>query len=231
MAGRRTGRLLLGLGLFLFVLLALNQDVRGLFPRGSDQLDRALRLAIAECRAEDVTRLIERGAGPNRVAPPSPQDGRPHPPGGTVPMVAYGRCDTPETLAALQAGGTDLAPHLQRIALLAMNPPRPLVLDWLLRNGLDADARWPNLEGWETLLHRAARRAQPDLVAVLLERGAAVNPPDSEGLTPLQRVRWMVDRLRQDQADPDEPWWIGDYDPEVQYAPVIAMLQAAGGTE
>jgi len=229
----RTWPYALPFGIVALALLILAHDVVGWGLRSTEQLDRALRLAIAECRAEDVTRLIDRGADANRVAPRSPQDGRPFPAEGSVPLQAYSRCDTPDTLQALRDGGVDLAPEMGRLGNMAISPGRPLVLAWLLENGLSASAPLPNLEGWETMAHRAARRAQADVLAVLLAAGGDANAPDSEGFTPLGRVRQMIAAQQAELADPATSLWAisHGYEPQEHFADVIALLQQAGGTE
>lgn len=196
-------------------------------------LDRALRMAIVECRAADVRLLIARGADPNRVAPPPSEMSPGSPAPGTLPLQSHSRCASPATLQALLEGGADLAPHLRRLADLAMMPPRPSVMAWLLQHGLDPNLQWRNLEGWETLLHRAARLGQAALVEVLLQHGADPQGRDSEGLTPLGRIEQSIANAnRAEAADPDpDRARIEGTEPRERYAAVIALLQEAGGTE
>ena len=126
-----------------------------------------------------------------------------------------------------------MAPHLRRLADQAMLSPRPSVLRWLLSRGLDPELRWRNLEGWETLLHRAARLGQAALVEVLLAAGADPSALDSEGLTPLQRIERSIDLAERAAAVDPRPaeLRIHDTDPRERYAAVIALLHAAAGTE
>jgi ankyrin repeat protein len=57
------------------------------------------------------------------------------------------------------------------------------VLDLLLEAG--ADMNRPDEDGGLTPLHRALKGGEAGIAAALLERGAAVGPPDKKGLTPL----------------------------------------------
>ncbi len=202
-------------------------------PLGPAALDQELRRAIAGCDADEVRALIALGADPNRVEPPDPNAMAIYPTSGSVPLQAQSRCPTPETLQALVDGGAVLGPHLRRLADLAMLPPRPEVMDWLLDHGLDPNLQWRNLEGWETLLHRAVRMGSVDLVRVILQHGANPEALDSEGLTPMERLELLIAQEVRDRAvDPSRyPERIDMPAPEERFAPIIALLQEAVRSE
>ncbi len=209
----------------LALLLIVGAGGLGVVLRDPEALDRALRQAIHECSADEVRALVQRGADPNRRAAADPQLIQPT--SGGTPVQAFWRCDDPQVLQALVEGGLVLAPHLRTLAERAMRPDRRAVLAWLLRNGLSADMRWANVEGWETLVHRAARNAQPEVLEVLLQAGADPDSPDSDGQTPLMRVRAEVERLG--RIRDEQP--VAFPGAEARFAAVIALLQEAGGTE
>ncbi|MCW1934026.1 ankyrin repeat domain-containing protein [Pararhodobacter zhoushanensis] len=208
--------------------------------RSPPALDAALRSALSTCDAEGVRRALSRGADPNvspvvsAAAPQADSTGvRPLAGSSRRPVLAFGSCPSPDVLQAMVDGGADLTPDLRRLADRAMRPPRPQVLAWLLDNGLSAQTRWPNAEGWETLCHRAARSAQVAVLRVVLDAGADPNGQDSGGLTPLARLRHDLTRTRANGARPQSTHDPGNlaFDPEERFADVIAMLQEAGGTE
>lgn len=208
--------------------------------RSPPALDAALRSALSTCDADGVRRALSRGADPN-VSPvvnaAAPQADIPavRPLAGSSrrPVMAFGSCPTPAVLQAMLDGGADLTPDLRRLADRAMRPPRPQVIAWLLDNGLSAQTRWPNAEGWETLCHRAARSAQAEVLRVVLDAGADPNGRDSGGLTPLARLRHDMARALANRGRPQSTRDPGNLanDLDERFADVIAMLQEAGGTE
>jgi ankyrin repeat protein len=79
----------------------------------------------------------------------------------------------------------------------------------LLDLGVDVAARFGG-DGYfdiapdSTALHVAAWRAWPDVVRLLIGRGAPVNPPDGRGRTPLQlAVKACVDSFWTERRSPD----------------------------
>ncbi|WP_146195151.1 ankyrin repeat domain-containing protein [Pararhodobacter marinus] len=210
-------------------------------PADPARLDAELRQAIGLCQPTRIAALIADGADVNRETVPGAGGSGlvddagvfPAVPAGSRPIDAYARCETPETLATLQAAGVDLQPHMRRLADQAMMPPRPEVFRWLLQNGLSPEARWRTLEGWETLCHRVARRGQIELLRILQEEGADLSLPDSENMTPLARVERVIEQhAARLSADPQGQEILdGGFDPRALYIDVIALLQQATGTE
>ena len=202
-------------------------------PPDAAELDIELRQAIGGCQATRVAELIAAGADVNREAPPTDDPSMLSPPAGSQPIDAYARCETPDTLAALQAGGVDLQPQMHRLADQAMLPPRPDVFRWLLQNGLSPEMRWHTLEGWETLCHRVARRGQIALLRILQEEGADLALPDSDNMTPLDRVRRVIEQqAARLTSDPRGQEILDEgFEPRALYIDVIALLQQATGTE
>jgi ankyrin repeat protein len=92
---------------------------------------------------------------------------------------------------------------------------RAEVADFLLDRGIGVDARFPFHGRGHTGLHLAAYHAHPDIVRILLRRGASVELTDETwGTTPLV---WALYGWSEDPTAPSE-----------RYYEVVAMLVAAG---
>lgn len=106
----------------------------------------------------------------------------------------------------------------------------------LLDDGVPVDA-CEKRTGW-TALHWAASTGETECAALLLERGADVNAPDSDGLTPLDLATLMQLLAIQEAATEVDGPFGGTgmtYSPEAlelagTWDPVIELLKQQGGT-
>lgn len=141
-----------------------------------------LHLAAHQGNTAELRRLLDTGIDPNTIASDT-----------TTPLHWAASWDREEAGLLLLERGADPGvvddegeTPLHLAARKGHSEPR-LVERMLRFPGLDLNAK-EGKRGW-TALHGAAQRGRMDIVRILLDAGAEVNPLDGSGCTPLDLAR------------------------------------------
>jgi len=184
---------------------AIVEDQADAAITADEPLDDALYDAARHGRVERALALLDAGADPHAPPHSEARDQR------SLAMLAAVLPDL-RLLRGLIAHGVDLnATHAGMTALIAATRDswhgRPEAVMTLLANG--ADPRIADAQG-NTPLHHAARSSDPGVAALLRDAGAAIDPLNAEGASPLAIAcfsgNWRLARfLLERGAKPDLP--------------------------